>query len=181
MRPGDDGSRTTVRKCTAAGPTTSTREEPYQWQVIRDFGIRGVIGKGEDGDCNSRYAGIWPRISARGRWCGAGAGRLREASSQCLYDERIWRAGSDLREMEIADFPAMVTMIDATNSLHKEIYAKSQCIGAPTLKFETFQAERPFTGISSRNVPASYHPNSPASLRSGQWREDLRECNEERP
>ena len=25
-------------KCVAAGPTTSIREEPYQWQVIRDLG-----------------------------------------------------------------------------------------------------------------------------------------------
>ena len=33
-------------KCTAAGPTTSIREEPYQWQVICDHGLRGVIGKG---------------------------------------------------------------------------------------------------------------------------------------
>src|SRR6476661_9059123 len=37
-------------KCVAAGPTTSIREEPYQWEVIRDFGIRGVIGKGGMGD-----------------------------------------------------------------------------------------------------------------------------------
>src|SRR6267378_8134850 len=33
-------------KCVAAGPTTSIREEPYQGQIIRDFGLRGVIGKG---------------------------------------------------------------------------------------------------------------------------------------
>src|SRR4051812_8879202 len=37
-------------KVTAAGPTTSIREEPYQWQVIRDFGLRGVIGKGGMGE-----------------------------------------------------------------------------------------------------------------------------------
>ena len=37
-------------KATAAGPTTSIREEPYQAQIIRDFGIRGVIGKGGMGD-----------------------------------------------------------------------------------------------------------------------------------
>ncbi|HPU57071.1 MAG TPA: fumarate hydratase C-terminal domain-containing protein, partial [Verrucomicrobiota bacterium] len=37
-------------KCVAAGPTTSIREEPYQAQVIRDFGLRGVIGKGGMGD-----------------------------------------------------------------------------------------------------------------------------------
>src|SRR6266545_7943216 len=37
-------------KCVAAGPTTSIREEPYQAQIIRDFGLRGVIGKGGMGD-----------------------------------------------------------------------------------------------------------------------------------
>ena len=42
----DDGTW----KATAAGPTTSIREEPYQAQIIRDFGIRGVIGKGGMGD-----------------------------------------------------------------------------------------------------------------------------------
>ena len=30
----------------AAGPTTSIREEPYQGEIIRKFGIRAVIGKG---------------------------------------------------------------------------------------------------------------------------------------
>src|SRR6267143_359471 len=37
-------------KVTAAGPTTSTREEPYQGQIIKQFGVRGVIGKGGMGD-----------------------------------------------------------------------------------------------------------------------------------
>ena len=37
-------------KCTAAGPTTSIREEPYQAQVIHELGLRGVIGKGGMGD-----------------------------------------------------------------------------------------------------------------------------------
>ena len=30
----------------AAGPTTSSREEPYQADVIRRYGVRAVIGKG---------------------------------------------------------------------------------------------------------------------------------------
>ena len=30
----------------AAGPTTSIREEPYQADIIRAFGVRAVIGKG---------------------------------------------------------------------------------------------------------------------------------------
>src|SRR5512136_2569838 len=37
-------------KCVAAGPTTSIREEPYQWEVIRDLQLRGVIGKGGMGE-----------------------------------------------------------------------------------------------------------------------------------
>ena len=37
-------------KVTAAGPTTSIREEPYQADIIRKFGLRGVIGKGGMGE-----------------------------------------------------------------------------------------------------------------------------------
>src|ERR1043165_3629536 len=37
-------------KVTAAGPTTSIREEPYQADIIKRFGLRGVIGKGGMGD-----------------------------------------------------------------------------------------------------------------------------------
>ncbi len=33
-------------KVRAAGPTTSIREEPYQGDIIKKFGIRAVIGKG---------------------------------------------------------------------------------------------------------------------------------------
>src|ERR1043165_9241139 len=36
--------------CKAAGPTTSSREEPYQHEVIRDYHIRAVIGKGGMGE-----------------------------------------------------------------------------------------------------------------------------------
>src|SRR4029077_3670275 len=30
----------------AAGPTTSSREEPYQADIIRNYGLRAVVGKG---------------------------------------------------------------------------------------------------------------------------------------
>ncbi len=33
-------------KVTAAGPTTSIREEPYQADIIKRYGVRAVIGKG---------------------------------------------------------------------------------------------------------------------------------------
>jgi fumarate hydratase class I len=34
----------------AAGPTTSKREEPYEAEVIKRYGVRGVIGKGGMGE-----------------------------------------------------------------------------------------------------------------------------------
>jgi fumarate hydratase class I len=37
-------------KFLAAGPTTSIREEPYQSQVIKHFGLKAVIGKGGMGE-----------------------------------------------------------------------------------------------------------------------------------
>ena len=33
-------------KVTAAGPTTSIREEPYQADILRKYGVRAVVGKG---------------------------------------------------------------------------------------------------------------------------------------
>ncbi len=45
----------------AAGPTTSIREEPYQADVIRRYGVRVVIGKG----------GMGPKTLAALRECGA--------------------------------------------------------------------------------------------------------------
>ncbi len=41
---------------TAAGPTTSIREEPYQADVMKDYGIVGVIGKGGMGPK------LWPAV-----------------------------------------------------------------------------------------------------------------------
>ena len=38
-----EGGEWTVK---AAGPTTSIREEPYQADVIKRYGVRAVIGKG---------------------------------------------------------------------------------------------------------------------------------------
>ena len=36
-------------RVTAAGPTTSIREEPYQADIIKRYGVRAVIGKGGHG------------------------------------------------------------------------------------------------------------------------------------
>jgi len=47
-------------------PTTSIREEPYQAQIIKEFGLRGVIARWAWATRRSSLQGIWLRVSARG-------------------------------------------------------------------------------------------------------------------
>jgi fumarate hydratase class I len=84
-------------KATAAGPTTSTREEPYQWQVIRDFGLRGVIGKGGMGDKTlaacKEYGCVY--LHAVGGAAQVLAG-TNQKGSQRFHDGKVRRPRGDL-------------------------------------------------------------------------------------
>jgi fumarate hydratase class I len=113
-------------KCTAAGPTTSIREEPYQWQVIRDLNLRGVIGKGGMGDRTQaackEYGCVY--LHAVGGAAQVLAECIKTVRNVYLFEkfgspEAIW-------ELEVEDFPAVVTMDAHGNSLHKEVFAASQ-------------------------------------------------------
>jgi len=113
-------------KCVAAGPTTSIREEPYQWQVIRDFGLRGVIGKGGMGDKTlaacKEYGCVY--LHAIGGAAQVLAECIKRVKNVYMMDkfgapEAIW-------EFEVENFPVVVTMDSHGNSLHKEVFANSQ-------------------------------------------------------
>ena len=125
----DDGSW----KATAAGPTTSIREEPFQWQVIRDFGVRGVIGKGGMGDKTvaacKEYGCVY--LHAIGGAAQVLAERIKKVRNVYFYEkfgapEAIW-------EFEVEDFPAVVTIDAHGNSLHAEIFEKSKAALAERL------------------------------------------------
>jgi fumarate hydratase subunit beta len=112
--------------CVAAGPTTSIREEPYQWQVIRDFGLRAIIGKGGMGEKTlqacKEYGCVY--LHAVGGAAQVLAECIKRVPNVYLMDkfgapEAIWR-------FEVERFPAIVTMDAQGNSLHKEILAASQ-------------------------------------------------------
>jgi fumarate hydratase class I len=120
-------------KATAAGPTTSIREEPYQWQVIRDFGLRGVIGKGGMGDRTlaacKEHGCVY--LHAVGGAAQVLAERIKQVRNVYLMEkfgapEAIW-------EFEVEDFPAVVTIDAHGNSLHREILAKSRAALAERL------------------------------------------------
>jgi fumarate hydratase class I len=112
-------------KCTAAGPTTSIREEPYQGQIIHDFGVRGVIGKGGMGDrtveaCKENGCVYLHAV-------GGAAQVLADCVKQVrnVYMMKEFGAPEAIWELEIVDFPAVVTIDAHGHSLHKQIFAAS--------------------------------------------------------
>jgi fumarate hydratase subunit beta len=113
-------------KVTAAGPTTSIREEPYQWQIIRDFGIRGVIGKGGMGDKTLQACKEYGCVYFHG--VGGAAQVLAECVKKVrnVYFLKEFGSPEAIWELEVESFPAVVTMDSHGNSLHKEVFAHSQ-------------------------------------------------------
>jgi fumarate hydratase class I len=105
----------------SAGPTTSIREEPYQADVVCEYNVRGVIGKGGMGD---RTAEGLQRCGAVYFRAVGGAGTLIANAVVNVLDvhyleefgtpEAFW-------VIEVKDFPLVVTMDAAGNSLHKRI------------------------------------------------------------
>jgi len=113
-------------KCVAAGPTTSIREEPYQWQVIRDLQLRGVIGKGGMGErtlaaCKEHGCVYLHAIGGAAQVLAERIQRVRGVylMEQFGAPEAIW-------EFEVVDFPAVVTMDSHGGSLHKDVLATSE-------------------------------------------------------
>ena len=120
-------------KCTAAGPTTSIREEPYQWQIIRDFGVRGVIGKGGMGEktlaaCKEHGCVYLHAIGGAAQVLAECVKRVRNVyfAEEFGSPEAIW-------ELEIENFPAVVTIDAHGNSLHKQVMAASSAALAERL------------------------------------------------
>jgi fumarate hydratase subunit beta len=113
-------------KATAAGPTTSIREEPYQAQIIRDFHIRGIIGKGGMGDRTlaacKEYGCVY--LHAVGGAAQVLAACIKKVRN--VYMMEKFGAPEAIWEFEVENFPAVVTIDAHGNSLHKEIFAKSQ-------------------------------------------------------
>jgi len=113
-------------KVTAAGPTTSIREEPYQGQIIRRFGIRAVIGKGGMGD--QTLAACQESGCVYLHAVGGAAQVLAECVKSVRNVYLLEKFGSPeaIWEFEVENFPAVVTMDAHGHSLHKDVFAASQ-------------------------------------------------------
>ena len=113
---------------TSAGPTTSSREEPYQADVIKKLGLRVVIGKG----------GMGPKTLQGLKEHGAvylnGIGGAAVYYARCIkkvtgvhfleemgVPEAMWH-------LQVESFPAIVTMDANGNSLHQQVEEESFAI-----------------------------------------------------
>jgi fumarate hydratase class I len=105
-------------KVKAAGPTTSIREEPYH--VIKEYGVRAVIGKGGMGPKTlaalKEYGAVY--LNAIGGAAQYYARTVREVIDVNLLDLGIPEAMWHLR---VEGFPAIVTMDAHGNSLHADV------------------------------------------------------------
>jgi fumarate hydratase class I len=109
---------------TAAGPTTSIREEPYQGDIIRKYGIRAVIGKGGMG------ARTLAALKDRGAVYLNAIGGAAQFYARCITrvdgvslmefgtPEAMWH-------LELDRFPAIVTMDAHGRSLHQNVEQES--------------------------------------------------------
>jgi fumarate hydratase class I len=116
-----DGDGWTV---TAAGPTTSIREEPYQADVIKRYGVRAVVGKG----------GMGAKTLAALQEAGAvylnaigGAAQFYARTIKAVDGVSLMEFGTPeaMWHLSLDGFPAVVTMDSHGNSLHKDVEQQS--------------------------------------------------------
>ena len=114
-------------RVTAAGPTTSIREEPYQAEIIKRYGVRVVIGKG----------GMGARTLAGLKDSGAvylnaigGAAQFYARCIQRVDGVSLMEFGTPeaMWHLDVRDFPAIVTMDAHGSSLHKDVEEASGAI-----------------------------------------------------
>ena len=104
----------------AAGPTTSIREEPYQGDIMKRFGIRAVIGKGGMGPKTLKaleeHGGVY--LNAIGGAAQYYADCIKSVEGvdfmQFGIPEAMWH-------LKVEGFTAVVTMDSHGNSLHADV------------------------------------------------------------
>ncbi|MBE3102961.1 MAG: fumarate hydratase [Bacilli bacterium] len=108
----------------AAGPTTSIREEPYQGDIMKKFGIRAVMGKGGMGPKTlaalSEHGGVY--LNAIGGAAQYYADCIKGVEGVDLMQFGLPEAMWHLR---VEDFTAVVTMDSHGNSLHADVNKSS--------------------------------------------------------
>jgi len=113
----DEAGQWTVK---AAGPTTSSREEPYQADVIKNYGVRVVIGKGGMGAKTSKALKDFGAVYLNGI---GGAAQYYARTVKRVKGVHWMEFGipEAMWHLEVHDFAAIVTMDAHGNSLHADV------------------------------------------------------------
>ena len=104
----------------AAGPTTSSREEPYQATIIEKYGVRAVIGKGGMGkktlDALERSGAVY--LNGIG-----GAAQFYARAVEKVLGVNLLEFGipEAMWHLRVKNFAAIVTMDAHGNSLHSNV------------------------------------------------------------
>jgi len=110
----------------AAGPTTSIREEPYEGTVIKNYGVRAVIGKGGMGEKTlqalSDFGAVY--LHAIGGLASLLAQSVKEVKDVFMLEE--FGVPEAMWVINVEGFPAVVTMDTHGNSLHNTIRSESK-------------------------------------------------------
>ena len=109
----------------AAGPTTSIREEPYQADIIKRFGIRAVIGKGGMGERTRQACQEYGCVYLHG------IGGAAQVYAQCIekvlgVSLEVFGSPEAVWQLQVKNFPAVVTIDAHGRSLHQEVSERSQ-------------------------------------------------------
>jgi len=111
----------------AAGPTTSTREEPYQSDVMHHFNIKGVVGKGGMGPKTLEACHDVPGVYLHA--IGGAASLIAQSVAKVLNVHKLdFGVPEAMWVIEVLEFPAVVTMDSHKESLHVEVDAKSHAV-----------------------------------------------------
>ncbi len=120
------GIATKEYKFVAAGPTTSTREEPYQADVMKHFNIRGVIGKGGMGPKTLKGCMETPGVYFHA--IGGAASYLAQTVQKVLGVYKLEEFGvpEAMWVVEVKNFPVVVTMDSHGQSKHSTLDESSK-------------------------------------------------------
>jgi fumarate hydratase subunit beta len=111
----------------AAGPTTSSREEPYQGDVMHHFDVKGVIGKGGMGPKTLLACQDVPGVYLHA--VGGAATLIAQSVQKVLGVYKLdFGVPEAMWVIEVKDFPVVVTMDSHGDSLHADIEKKSRAV-----------------------------------------------------
>jgi fumarate hydratase class I len=119
------GVETGDYRVTAAGPTTSIREEPYQAEVMRFFHLKGMIGKGGMGPTTLTACQAEPAVYFHA--VGGASAVIAQTIQQVMRVHKLdFGVPEALWVWRVSQLPVIVTMDAHGASLHEQVRDRSR-------------------------------------------------------